>query len=188
MNESIEFAQYRAQSIKDLVPQLNKPTIQILDFGCGDGLLTNYLQTVFFEATVSGADQSAVALEHAHITYPEISFTKIKNHQLSFPDNSFDCVVASLVLHHIAREEHAHWIAEIMRVLKPNGMFIVQELNPYNLFAYWRFKRDPEEKGAQMVSLFYLSQLLKKYDVLKRDRPFKNIFGSLYTIVCKKKH
>ncbi len=186
-HQAIEFAQYRAQCIKDLVPQLNKSNIQILDFGCGDGLLTNYLQTVFFESTVSGADQSVSELKYARSAYPEIPFTKIKNQQLPFPDNYFDCVVASLVLHHIPRVKHAHWVAEIMRVLKPNGIFIAQELNPYNLFAYWRFKRDPEEKGAQMVSPFYIRNLLKNYDV-RKDHWFKRIpFDSLYTTIGGKK-
>lgn len=54
--------------------------------------------------------------------------------QLPFPDETFDGVLACLVLHHIAHWEAA--VREIGRVLKPGGDFVVEELLR-RFFAFW---------------------------------------------------
>jgi ubiquinone/menaquinone biosynthesis C-methylase UbiE len=183
--EAIEFAQIRAQTIKDLLPQLNEPGSTLLDFGCGDGLLTNYLQLVFFQAEVIGADQSPHAIAQARENFPEITFNAINSKQLPFADNMFNAAIVSLVLHHITRAEHKQWINELMRILKPHGYLIIQELNPFNLLAYRRFKRDPKEKGLQMISPFYVNKLLSNFDL---SRPWYKCLTitSMYTVIGQK--
>jgi len=41
--------------------------------------------------------------------------------ELGFPDQSFDCVVSSLLFHHLTTKRKLETLAEIKRVLKPGG-------------------------------------------------------------------
>lgn len=163
MNNSLEFAQYKAQRIKELVPDYNQPGIKILDFGCGDGTMTNYLQEVFFEATIIGVDISKDALEQARQNYQHIQFKHLEQNALGFPDNHFNLIIAAEIFHHINRTQHKKYLDEILRVLKKTGTFIMLERNSYNVGAFFRFKRDPQEYGNRLLSPWYTSTLLKKY-------------------------
>jgi len=162
-HDSLEYAQYKAQRIKNLIPEFNRSGINILDFGCGDGLMTNYLQEVFFEANVIGVDQSEEKVMRARKNYPGISFQHIAQKRLPFADNTFDALVAADVLHHISRSEHQRWLKELMRVLKPGGYFILLELNPWNIFTRREFKRNQLEKNAHMLSPHYAKKLLNNF-------------------------
>jgi ubiquinone/menaquinone biosynthesis C-methylase UbiE len=162
-HESIEFAQFKAQRIKELVPEYNEPGIKILDFGCGEGAMTNYLQEVFFQASIIGIDSSKIAIAQAQQDYPAILFKHMQNIMQDFSDNYFDLIIASEVFHHIASEEHTKNIEALMRVLKPKGTFILLELNSYNLNTFFRFKHDPEEKDNYLLSPLYTERLLKQY-------------------------
>ena len=93
------------------------------------------------DAEVIGLDGDADVLKAAH-SKAEKAGTQIKLDQgmsceLSYADNYFDRVFASLMLHHLAREERKHTINEVFRVLKPGGEFHIAEFSPpHNLFAY----------------------------------------------------
>ena len=189
-HSSVEYAQYKAQRIKDLIPEFNRSGVNILDFGCGSGLMTNYLQEVFFEAKVIGLDESEKAIVQAKQNYPEITFSVIKNSKLDFPNNYFDLVIVADVLHHIPFDKHKHWIQEIMRVLKPDDYFILLELNPWNIFTWYEFKNNPLEKHAEMLSPWYAKKLLhvcKDLNVYFFSYFFKKLpFCRIYSIVCRK--
>ncbi|MEX0940163.1 MAG: class I SAM-dependent methyltransferase [Candidatus Babeliales bacterium] len=205
MNEaSIEFAQSAAQRIKELVPQLNRSGVKILDFGCGNGLLTYYLQEVFFESTVIGIDTDKKKIQEVCVNYPEITFQEIKNNeQLPFSDASFDLIVVSLTLHHIQKNKHKKIINELMRVLKKDGYLICLELNLYNFSTRQSFYNDLQEQGNTLLSPRYLKSLLK--NIGKTSTYYFNFFskylsffeflepylwwlpfGQWYLVVCKK--
>jgi ubiquinone/menaquinone biosynthesis C-methylase UbiE len=49
---------------------------------------------------------------------------------ISFPDNKFDVVISSLMLHHLPKDLKRQGIAEISRVLKPGGRFLAVDIDP----------------------------------------------------------
>lgn len=100
-----------------------------LDIGCGRGRIMKPLAAV--SKKVVGVDISAAMLVDAK-TYLE----GIKNVEtvcigtdgkLPFPANSFDFVYSTMVFQHIPfMDTVKNYVAEIKRVLKPNGQFVIQ--------------------------------------------------------------
>ena len=82
----------------------------ILDVGCGDGALTVRLAE---EWDVTGADMSAVALEHVKTAAVQASAT-----DLPFADGSFDLVLSSEMLEHLSPGDYGRAISEMSRVTR----------------------------------------------------------------------
>lgn len=100
---------------------------RVLDVGCGAGLLSNYLARAGLE--VHGLDASRASLDVA----AEYDETKSVRYvlgdalKLPYPDASFDVVCAMDFLEHV--EQPAQVIAEISRVLRPDGLFFFHTFN-----------------------------------------------------------
>jgi ubiquinone/menaquinone biosynthesis C-methylase UbiE len=56
-----------------------------------------------------------------------VSFKVESAGALSFPDSSFDVVVSSLTMHHLAPAEQLPAIQEMRRVLRPGGALLIAE-------------------------------------------------------------
>ncbi len=91
----------------------------ILDVGCGTG--GNMLLLKDF-GNVTGVDFSDEALRFAR-NYGFTSLLRASATELPLADASFDVVSALDVLEHISEDRQA--IAEVFRVLKPGGFFLV---------------------------------------------------------------
>lgn len=165
------FAEYQALKIKEWLPDLVDKPISILDFGCADGIVTSFLKQIFSNAQVYGVDPDRESIEVAHMAFPDITFL-LSGTTIPMPDQQSDLIIACGVFHHIPRAEHDAYMQEIKRVLKPSGTFIMFELNPFNPFTRYRFKRNPLESNAHMLSAYYSRKLLQKY------------YGSVTTNYC----
>jgi len=199
----ILFAQYQAQKLKNWFRRYNKSGTMILDFGCGAGLMTNFVQEVFYEAHVIGIDPNADNIQKARTAFSTIDFIELHNNILPFDDNTFDCIYSANVLHHIPFEQHQQTIKELMRVLKPHGTLIILELNPYNPWVAHSFATNPIEKHARMLKPGSTKSLLKPFgspkiwyynffpNILSWLIPLEDFIwwlpiGSLYATIVKK--
>ncbi len=93
---------------------------RVLDLGSGPGNTANLLART--GATVTGIDFSPEMVRVARTTYPEITFEQADAERLPYEDGSFDAVVASYLLHRLARPEVV--LREAHRVLRPGGAFV----------------------------------------------------------------
>jgi ubiquinone/menaquinone biosynthesis C-methylase UbiE len=155
------FADYKARKLKQWLSQFIDTQANILDFGCGDGLMTYYVARYFPHAQVRGIDPSAESIAVAQRTYAGISWDTLQGAHLPYGDETFDCIYAAAVFHHIDFAQHVTCLAEIFRVLKKCGTFVLFELNPYNPITRFVVKRNPIDRQARLLSTSYAQQMLK---------------------------
>jgi ubiquinone/menaquinone biosynthesis C-methylase UbiE len=109
-----------------------KSGMRILDAGCGGGRNLVYFLRNGYE--VFGIDQNREAIGYvcdlAQSLSPQLpaeNFRVAKVEELSFPDEYFDAVISSAVLHFAADEKHFNrMLEEMWRVLKNEGLVFVR--------------------------------------------------------------
>ncbi len=156
---------------------------KILDYGCGDGMLTVWLAKNGADAT--GIDISGVSFEEAkkaaasNGVESQVHFYEMDCEELKFPNHSFELIVETGVLHHLALERA---FAEMARVLKQEGAIICAEAladNPL-IQAYRR-------KTPQWRTEWEVDHILRVRDLEVAKRYFKSIhveFFHLFTLLA----
>ena len=106
-----------------------QPGERVLDVGCGTGTLTMEVQGR--AGRVAGVDpgtqQIARARRSAARRHVPIDFQIGMIEQLPFPDQSFDVVFSTLMMHHLPASLKRQGLAEIVRVLKPGGRLVIAD-------------------------------------------------------------
>lgn len=106
---------------------------RVLDLGCGDGILSLGLATRTAAESVLGLDLQPVdsqflasnAAEHGvSVEQPLLTFAVSQETNLGIPDGSVDIVITWSVFEHVF--DLPGLLAEIRRVLVPNGLLFVQ--------------------------------------------------------------
>jgi ubiquinone/menaquinone biosynthesis C-methylase UbiE len=101
---------------------------RVLDIACGEGYGSALLARR--AGHVLGVDVSAEAIDHAKRAYPRVANVEFKVGSctaIPAPDASVDVVVSFETIEHIA--EHEEFLAELARVLKPDGVAILSSPN-----------------------------------------------------------
>ena len=130
-----------------------------LDLGCGQGWYLAELTRLGY--SVDGVDYSAGQLEKAaeHLREQgreDALFVRADAQSLPFADASYDFVYSINAMHHLGSPRaQANALQEIVRVLRPGGMFVLHEINTRNpLFRFY---------------MGYLFPLLKQIDEGNED-------------------
>lgn len=111
-----------------------------LDLGCGTGTLTVMLKQSAPEAQITGFDGDeevlAIAKTKAEQAHVEITWDHGLAYELPYPDNSFDIVVSSLVIHHLIGADKMRAFQEVRRVLRPAGWVHILDFGrPFNFLT-----------------------------------------------------
>jgi SAM-dependent methyltransferase len=129
---------------------------KVLDIGCGNGPLSIKLARQYPGAEITGIDywgknwdySMKICVENARLSGVEnrVSFRKGSASSLPFEDASFDLIVSNLLFHEVMDVEDKRIpIREALRVLKPGGVFVLQDL-----FLLRRYFGTPEEMVKTM--------------------------------------
>ncbi len=108
---------------------------QILDIGCGTGTLTRDIANALSDKTRSlciGLDAAEEMVKIARLKsskIPNIQFDAAIAEELPYPSGKFDAAVSTFFFHHIHFELKKEVLAEVARVLKPGGRFIVVDVD-----------------------------------------------------------
>ena len=109
----------------------------VLDIGCGTGYFLSLLAG--YNTNLSGIDISDTQLKVAQEVFPGGTFCVAGMEALPFADHSFDYIVANNSVQFSPDADKA--LAEIYRVLKPGGRFIISlwdEPAKSDAFAYFK--------------------------------------------------
>jgi len=96
--------------------------INVLDFGCGNGVLLPTLAEEFRQVYGIDIHISAAKKIKDHFGYQNLDLLKADGNRLPFPENSFDLVIAASVLEHF--QDVKRPLREIYRVLKTGGALL----------------------------------------------------------------
>lgn len=100
-----------------------------LDAATGKGEFINVIKTDFRSyAQVIGVDSSEKSVNYAQKVFPEndIEIYRMNLEKLSFESDHFDTVTIANSLHHLENTDKV--FVELLRVLKPGGLFLVTEM------------------------------------------------------------
>jgi ubiquinone/menaquinone biosynthesis C-methylase UbiE len=112
---------------------------KVLDIGCGNGPLTIKIAQHYPNAEIVGMDywgknwdySKKVSTTNAQIAGVDkrVTFQHGSASELPFENASFDLVVSNLVFHEVQNvKDKRISIREALRVLKPGGVFVLQDL------------------------------------------------------------
>lgn len=104
---------------------------RVLDVGCGTGNLLRSAGNRHRDVELFGVDPDLKMLARAERKLRRAGLParldKGFAQELSFPDDSFDVVFSSLMLHHLETSSKDEMLAEVRRVLRPGGVFVLAD-------------------------------------------------------------
>lgn len=187
-----------------LLDQLMKGRItkgmRIFDAGFGQGRNAQYFIENDFD--IWGIDRmeevKSIIDELINIWNPKYDKSKFSVGELEkipFPENHFDLIISSAVLHFA--NDRAHFIQlfeESIRVLKPNGIFWFRMTTKHSLEEHAKHLYDdvydlPDGTNRYLLDLAVLEELMTKHKLAFLD-PFKTVnvsnLRTMATVVLKK--
>lgn len=98
---------------------------RFLDLGCGTGRFSIPI-ALRFKCCVVGADNSSEMLAKARLNDESkiVNWEQKDAEALDYPDNSFDAIFMSHLLHHVSSAESV--VRNCCRVLKPGGLIFIR--------------------------------------------------------------
>ncbi len=109
----------------EIVPRYLKPTDSVLDVGTGGGEKLLAFAQYFWRGVGIDPDPDMIrAARENGATQSNVTFVEMGAEALALPDATFDVVLT----------RHAPtFVPEVVRVLKPGGYFVTQQVGPKNM-------------------------------------------------------
>ena len=187
INNNTVHHRYLIKSIENILKDLNISNIELLDIGCGDGVLTSKISRFFRHTT--GIDLSGTGIELA---------LKIKNEKLTFQNMSIEDMIDSKKKFKFITSfeviEHQYlpddFLNKINQILDDDGIFLLS--TPYNGYIKnliisllgkndWHYNPLWRHSNIKFFSVSTLKNILEKCNF----KIIKNKFsGRFYPISC----
>ena len=104
----------------------------LLDCACGSGYGAELLKG---HTSYIGVDVSSEAIDFARKNYGEYGeFCLCDGLRLPFSDGAFEIISSLETIEHLPKNDHCHFISELLRVLKPGGRIIITSPNRNYLY------------------------------------------------------
>lgn len=165
------------------------PPAAVLDVGCGTGTLAIGIADAAPGTPVSGIDPDPAILERARLKAARagaaITLSEARAEELPFPDESFDAVSMTLMLHHLRPDPKLRALREARRVLRPGGRVVIADFGrPRDLLAAAGFLAVRLLDGLAPTrdhAHGRLPALLEQagFDAVRNDRYWRTVVGTL---------
>ncbi len=151
------------QKVDKIFSLIPNDVINILDVGCGNGIITNELHKKW---DITGLDSSSEALKYVQGSRINASAT-----QIPFPNCSFDMVLSSEMLEHLTDADLAQAVQELKRVSKRYVLLTV----PNSEFLPASFVKCPD-----CQTIFHAWYHIQSFDNKRLDSFFKDEYRVLH--------
>lgn len=129
MGQEFVHGSLRAEVYAQAVP----PGLCIADLGCGTGFLSTQFAAMGARVIAVDHSERMLAAARKKKLKGSVEFRRGELDALPIDDASVDAAFANLVFHHLP--DFAAAAAEVLRILKPGGVFVVSDLLPHD--AEW---------------------------------------------------
>jgi ubiquinone/menaquinone biosynthesis C-methylase UbiE len=145
------FTKHKMKLIERLLASRGRVQAEIdfLDVGCGIANIHALIGSRF--RSVMGVDVSTASIRAAAQRFPENSYKSYDGETLPLPDHSVDMTMAICVFHHVPPKLWQRLASEMLRVLRPGGLALVVEHNPYNPVTRRIVNSCPIDRGAVLL-------------------------------------
>ena len=152
------------------------PLGRVAEFGCGTGFYTEVLADRAHTVLATDLAPGMLAVARHRTKAPNVQFQQEDCQKTSLPDSAFDTAFMSLV---IQFTDKVKTLAEMSRILKPDGMLIIANGDPGALSPMNRFRflvrgfyygltrhrtKPPKGIARSLITLRELCELLVKSD------------------------
>ena len=130
------FFSQRYDIVLDVLRRMKAGTL--LDAGCGPGMYSKECTSLGFR--YFGMDASSNMISECNRRFGEIELSTFftgKVESIPFKNETFDVVLCLGVLEYLEERKRHIALAELRRVLKPNGVLILSLLNRSSIFWLW---------------------------------------------------
>jgi ubiquinone/menaquinone biosynthesis C-methylase UbiE len=166
-----------------------QPNAQLLDVGCGCGLMALYLKDYLNNnGAYTGVDVHGPSISwctnHLTTNHPNFRFAQISDGKLPYDAQSFDVILLKSIFTHLRPQAVENYVSEIARLLKPNGRCLAsffllndeqQALANQNAlqFTYgddhWRYVYEHSPESASAYKETYILELLRRHNLELRE-------------------
>jgi SAM-dependent methyltransferase len=124
--------------------------LNVLDFGAGIGRLVFYFDGLF--QSLQATDVNARAIDYTRHAFPRVRCeVNAPDPPLPYPEQYFDLIYSFSVWTHLPELDQIAWLAEMQRILKPDGLAFVSVHTPAGLDAEMQCNREWIETGKPQI-------------------------------------
>jgi len=156
-----------------------KPEPNVLDLGCGDGIVTHELLKINGSISATLIDGSGDMLDKAKerlkdfgkTRFTKASFQEILSRGIAL--QGFDFAVSSLAIHHLSMDEKANLFGKIYAGLNDGGYFFIIDviLAPTESLEQWYLLLWKEWMGERGIEGDYCDDRIRLYKDRANDKP-----------------
>ncbi len=122
-------------------PSITASDVRVLDVGCGTGKQQLANRVAMPDATLVGADLSIGMLSVARERCPDAVWVQGDGAALPFRTGAFHYVSNQFSYPHMRHQER--FIAEVLRVLRPGGRFVMTNIDPWSMTGWVLYRFFP---------------------------------------------
>lgn len=156
------FTRHKARLIARLLAARGRSPAEmdLLDVGCGIGQIHELIGPSF--RSVTGVDVSSASIDQAQARFPAYRYLAYGGDRLPFDDAGFDMAMAICVFHHVPPAQWQALAADMLRVLRPGGLALVIEHNPWNPVTRRIVNSCPIDRDAVLLTRGQTVELFRK--------------------------
>lgn len=170
-------------------------TGNILDVGCGYGLLDIYLAKTSRLRNIIGSELNEKRVKFASVAAAKINLSNVsfvsRDLVQSENEHKFDCIIMVDLLHHISLVKQKQLLNSAYFLLKKGGKLIIKDLDNRPAFKfYWNLIHDKLMTGFDQLYFRNSQEIavdIEQQGFTLEHQDISNFFYAHHIFICEKK-